>query len=128
MTLLPLECLLQETAHLVGGVLLHLCRDVGVGVEGESRAIMAKDTRQGFDVYTILESECSECVPQIVEPQSRPVPARCSTRLSIFRRTIRLHDTAGRVRGRHIRSLWSAPLSVLFKDFDGFRLGVDIFR
>lgn len=72
MTLLPLvsgdlECLLQESAHLVGGVLLHLCRDVGVGVEGEPGAVVAEDAGQGFYVYAVLQRQRRKSVSQIVE-------------------------------------------------------------
>ena len=46
--------LLQETAHLVGGILLHLGSDVGVGIQGESGAVMAQDTGKGLHVHTVL--------------------------------------------------------------------------
>ena len=36
--------LLQEIPHPVGGVLLHLGGDMGIGVQGESGAVVAQDT------------------------------------------------------------------------------------
>ena len=55
--------LCHEIAHLFGGALLHLPRDVGVGSQCESRVEMTEHTRYGFHVYAVLECQGCECVP-----------------------------------------------------------------
>ena len=45
----------DEAAHPLGGVLLHLSRDVGVGVQGEARAVVAQDAGHRFRVYALLD-------------------------------------------------------------------------
>ena len=52
----------HEIAHLFGGALLHLPRDVGVGSQCESRVEMTKHTRYGFHVHAVLERQCRECM------------------------------------------------------------------
>ena len=46
--------LCHEIAHLFGGALLHLPRDVGVGSQCESRVEMAEHTRYSFHVHAVL--------------------------------------------------------------------------
>ena len=46
---------------------MHLCGDVGVGAEGETGVIVAEDTGDGFDVYTVLQRQGGECVAEIVQ-------------------------------------------------------------
>ena len=53
----------HEIAHLFGGALLHLPRDVGVGAERESRVEVTKHTGYRFHVYAVLERHCRECMP-----------------------------------------------------------------
>ena len=53
----------HEIAHLFGGALLHLPRDVGVGSQCESRVEMTEHTRYGFHVHAVLERQCRECMP-----------------------------------------------------------------
>ena len=79
MTLLPLvsgdlECLLQESSHLFGGVLLHLCRYVGVGVEGESGTVVAEDAGQSFYVYAVLQRQRRKSVPLRYNNDKRKKP------------------------------------------------------
>ena len=64
-----LHHLRHEIAHLFGGALLHLPRDVGVGAERESRVEMAEHTGYRFHVYAVLERQRCECVPQVVKSQ-----------------------------------------------------------
>ena len=54
--------LLQKIPHLVGGILLHLGSDVGIGVESKSGAVVAQNTGQGLHVYAILERQRGECM------------------------------------------------------------------
>ena len=49
-----LHDLRHEIAHLFGGALLHLPRDVGVGSQCESRVEMTEHTRYGFHVHAVL--------------------------------------------------------------------------
>ena len=52
--LLFLHDLCHEIAHLFGGALLHLPRDVGVGAEREACVEMAKHTGYCLYVHAIL--------------------------------------------------------------------------
>ena len=45
----------HEIAHLFGGALLHLPRDVGVGSQCESRVEVSKHTGYRFHVYAVLQ-------------------------------------------------------------------------
>ena len=58
-----LHDLRHEIAHLFGGALLHLRRDVGVGSQCESRVEMTEHTGYRFHVYAILQRQRCECVP-----------------------------------------------------------------
>ena len=58
-----LHDLRHEIAHLFGGALLHLPRDVGVGSQCESCVEMAKHTGYCLYVYAVLERQGCECVP-----------------------------------------------------------------
>ena len=60
--LLFLHDLCHEIAHLFGGALLHLPRDVGVGSQCESRVEVSEHTRYCFHVYAVLERQGCECV------------------------------------------------------------------
>ena len=57
-----LHDLRHEIAHLFGGALLHLPRDVGVGAKRESRVEVAEHTRYSFHVHAVLERQCRECM------------------------------------------------------------------
>ena len=59
----------HEIAHLFGGALLHLPRDVGVGAEREACVEMAKHTGYCLYVHAILERQRCECVSQVVKSQ-----------------------------------------------------------
>ena len=59
----------HEIAHLFGGALLHLPRDVGVGSQCESRVEMTEHTRYGFHVHAVLERQCRECMSQVMKSQ-----------------------------------------------------------
>lgn len=52
----------HEIAHLFGGALLHLPRDVGVGSQREARVEVTEHTRYRFYVHAILECQGRECV------------------------------------------------------------------
>ena len=58
-----LHDLRHEIAHLFGGALLHLPRDVGVGSQCEFRVEMTEHTGYRFHVYAILQRQRCECVP-----------------------------------------------------------------
>ena len=47
--------LCHEIAHLFGGALLHLPRDVGVGAEREACVEVSKHTGYRFHVYAVLQ-------------------------------------------------------------------------
>ena len=58
-----LHDLRHEIAHLFGGALLHLARDVGVGAEREACVEMTEHTGYCLYVHAILERQRCECVP-----------------------------------------------------------------
>jgi len=58
-----LESAGKEAAHRVCRLFLHRSGDVGVGVQGETGAVVAQHGGQGLLVYSILESKDRECVP-----------------------------------------------------------------
>ena len=53
----------EESSHLLSRILLHLGRDMPVGIQGEACGIMPKETRQGLHIHTILECQRCECMP-----------------------------------------------------------------
>ena len=52
----------------VGGILFHLRRGVGVGVQGEASRVVAQGTGQRFHVYPAFQRQRGESVPQVMEP------------------------------------------------------------
>ena len=62
-----LESTGEETADGIGCLGLHCGGDVGVGVQREACGVVAQHGGQGFDVYTVLESQDRECVSEAVE-------------------------------------------------------------
>ena len=59
-----LHCLLgHEAAHPLGRILLHLPGNVGVGVQGEARAVMPQNVGCCLGVYSLLDRQRGEGVP-----------------------------------------------------------------
>ena len=58
-----LNCLGYEGAHPLGGILLHFIGHVGVGVQGEARAVVAQDAGHCFGIYTLLNGQGCEGMP-----------------------------------------------------------------
>ena len=50
----------QHFFHSVGAHLLHLVRDMGIGLEGERGRKVAQITLHGLDVVTVFQRDCSE--------------------------------------------------------------------
>ena len=50
------ESLGYESSHPVGGLLLHLPRNMGVGVQCEARTIVSQNAGHRFDIHTLLDS------------------------------------------------------------------------
>lgn len=46
----------------------HVRCGVGVGTEGEARAVMPQSTGQGFHIHAILQRERGKGVPEIMKP------------------------------------------------------------
>ena len=59
---LGLESAGEEIPYRVRRLLLHGGGDVGVGVEGESGAVVAQHGGEGFHVYSILQGQHRKCV------------------------------------------------------------------
>ena len=64
-----LHDLRHEIAHLFGGALLHLPRDVGVGAQCEACIKVTEHAGHRFYVYAVLERQCRECVSQVMKSQ-----------------------------------------------------------
>ena len=55
--------LADDPADGIGGILLHLRRGMGVGVQGETSRIVAQGTGQRFHVYPAFQRQRGEGVP-----------------------------------------------------------------
>ena len=55
-----LEGLSYEASHSVGGLLLHLPSDVGVGVQREARDVAPRNAGHCLDVHALLDRQRSE--------------------------------------------------------------------
>ena len=53
----------HEIAHLFGGALLHLPRDVGIGSQRKARVEVTEHTGYRFHVHAVLQCQGRECVP-----------------------------------------------------------------
>ncbi len=53
----------EEVPYRVCRLFLHRGGHVGVGVQGESGAVVAQHGGQGLHVYSVLERQDRECVP-----------------------------------------------------------------
>lgn len=60
-----LDYLSNEAAHLVRCLLLHLPSDVGLGVQGEARAVVPQDVGDRFDVHALLDSQSGERMSEV---------------------------------------------------------------
>ena len=52
----------------IGGILLHLRCGMGVGVQCETRRVVAQRTRQRFHIHPAFQRQCGEGVPEIMKP------------------------------------------------------------
>lgn len=62
LSLIVLHCLVDHTADGVRCLPLHPLGDVGVGVQGETCAVVAQSVGQGFHIYTVLQRQGCECL------------------------------------------------------------------
>ena len=62
-------CLPYHIAHGIRCFSHHIRRGVGVGAEGEARAVMPQGAGQGLHIHPILERQRCEGVPEIVESE-----------------------------------------------------------
>ena len=60
--------LADEPTDGIGGVLLHLRRGVGVGIQREASRVMAQRAGQRFYVYPAFQGQRGEGVSEIVKP------------------------------------------------------------
>ena len=61
-------CLPYHIAHGIRCFSHHIRRGVGVGAEGEARAVMPQGAGQGLHIHPVLQRERCEGVPEIMEP------------------------------------------------------------
>ena len=61
-------CLPYHIAHGIRCFSHHIRRGVGVGAEGEARAVMPQGAGQGLHIHPVLQRERGEGMPEIVEP------------------------------------------------------------
>ena len=53
----------QKSAYLLGRVLLHLGGDMSVGIQGERRAVMPQQARQGLHIHAVLQRQRRKGMP-----------------------------------------------------------------
>ena len=58
---------LHEAADLLSRTSLHIVGNMGVGVQGEARAVVAQHTGQGFYIHAAGNRHRCECVSEAVE-------------------------------------------------------------
>ena len=59
--------LVDDPADGIGGILLHLRRGMGVGVQGETRRVVAQRAGQRLYVYPTFQRQRCEGVAQVME-------------------------------------------------------------
>ena len=59
--------LVDDPADGIRGVLLHLCRGVGIGVQGEPSRVVAQGTGQRFHIHPAFQRQRGEGVAQVME-------------------------------------------------------------
>ena len=57
----------HEAADLLSRTSLHIVSDMGVGVQGEARAVVAQHTGQGLYIHAAGDCHRGECVSEVVE-------------------------------------------------------------
>lgn len=62
MSLIVLHCLVDHTADGVRRLPFHPLGRVGVGVQGEARAVVAQGIREGFHVHAVLQRQGGKCL------------------------------------------------------------------
>ena len=60
--------LADDPADGVGGILFHLRRGVGIGVQGEPSRVVTQGTGQRFHVHPAFQRQRGEGVSEVVEP------------------------------------------------------------
>ena len=68
-----LESTGEEIPYRVCRLLLHGGGDVGVGIQGESGAVVAQHGGQCFHVYSVLQCKDRECVAKLVEAENEAI-------------------------------------------------------
>ena len=63
-----LHCLSNHIPHRIRCLPHHVRRGVGVGTEGEARAVMSQGARQSLHIYPILQRQRCEGVSEVMEP------------------------------------------------------------
>lgn len=67
LSLIVLHCLIDHTADGVRRLPLHPLGGVGVGVQGETCAVVAQGVGGGFHVHTMLQGQGSERMSEVME-------------------------------------------------------------
>ncbi len=65
--MVALNCLSYEVAHPLGRFLLHFVGDMGIGIQGEARRVVAQDAGDRLCVHALLDCQGCEGVPQAVK-------------------------------------------------------------
>ena len=85
---------LQHIPHRVGRFALGVSRDVGVGIQGEARAVMAQHSGDRLDVYAVLESQGRHCMSAVMETHLRQ-PRPLQDAVEHIQDTVRGDGSAG---------------------------------
>lgn len=57
---------LHKAAHFFRRLLLHFCRDVGIGIQCKTGGKMPQHLGQRFDIHSVLQRNCRKCMPAIL--------------------------------------------------------------
>ena len=110
----------HEAAHPLGGILLHLSGDVGVGIQREARAVVVQDAGDCLGIYSLLDGQRDERVTQPVEGDVFG-DACCSKSLPVFDFS-NLQDEKRRRRFKHtIQTVSKTVIHLYALDYCGNR-------
>ena len=97
--------LINHTPDSLRRLPLHPLGGVGVGIQGEARAVMAQGVGQGFHIHAILQRQRGERMSKVVEADMFD-PCRRQDLLVGVPEGVRIVHRPRLGRGEHIRIVW----------------------
>jgi hypothetical protein len=120
----------QHRFHRLGGGVLHVSKDVRVGVEGDGCGGVPEHLGDQLQLLAVLEHECGKGVPKVVESDIRQACALEERLVGAAVEVVAAHDGADSGRedesqvtpeSRITQALFALPEAVLFEGLDGDR-------